>query len=150
MEITVDRKYKKENYTIGLLSIDGELVCNTLEDRDRGLDDSMTLQEINRRKVKGKTAIPTGRYEIVLFWSSKRKNARYARDGKIPMLTRVRGFSYIEIHSGNTENDTEGCILCGKNDVKGMVTNSVHWTTVVCNRIYEAFDRNEKVYITIK
>lgn len=70
MELRVVRKWKKPEYTVGQLFIDGECFCNTLEDKDRGLKDSMTLQEIQRLKVKDRTAIPTGTYNVTLHITS--------------------------------------------------------------------------------
>ena len=66
MKLLVDRKYKKENYTISNLYIDGKYFCNTIEDTDRGLTQNMPLSEIKARKVASKTAIPTGTYKVTL------------------------------------------------------------------------------------
>ena len=66
MEIKVDRKWKKEKYTIGRLYIDGEFICNTIEDTDRGLSQDMSEEEIKSKKIYGKTAIPTGRYKVLM------------------------------------------------------------------------------------
>ena len=38
MEILVKRKAKKSKYTIGKMYIDGQYICDTLEDTDRGLN----------------------------------------------------------------------------------------------------------------
>ena len=64
MEILLKRIAKKPNYTIGKLYIDGKYFCDTLEDKDRGLLQSMTENEILKIKVKDQTAIPTGKYKI--------------------------------------------------------------------------------------
>jgi hypothetical protein len=64
MKILVDRKWKKETYTIGNLYIDGKLFCNTLEDRDRGLKKTDSLSIIKSKKVYGETAIPVGKYRV--------------------------------------------------------------------------------------
>ena len=66
MEILVDRKYKKTDYTIGNLYIDGVFFCNTLEDADRGLKQDDSIGVIESIKVYGKTAIPIGTYKITL------------------------------------------------------------------------------------
>lgn len=57
-------------YCIGKLYVNGVYVCDTIEDYDRMLDDSMTLQEILKKKVKGQTAIPTGTYKLSLKYTS--------------------------------------------------------------------------------
>jgi hypothetical protein len=66
MKIKVDRKYKKDTYTIGNLYVDGKWFCNTLEDRDRGLKQTDSLATIQSKKIYGETAIPTGKYRITL------------------------------------------------------------------------------------
>ena len=68
MEIRLNRKYKKDTYTIGVLSVDGAPYCNTLEDKDRGLNDSMSVSNILTRKVAKQTAIPCGRYRITFTY----------------------------------------------------------------------------------
>ena len=112
MKIEVHRKYRKDGYTIGLLYINGKFICNTLEDTDRGLTSIMSKEQIAAVKIKGKTAIPTGTYPVIMSYSP--------RFGKqMPLLCGVKGFEGIRIHSGNTAKDTEGCILCGKNTEVG-------------------------------
>jgi hypothetical protein len=74
MEITVQRKRFTPESTISDVLIDGQFVGHILEDRDRGLDEGMIPGQISLLKIHGKTAIPTGRYEVAvsLEW------ARYA------------------------------------------------------------------------
>ena len=117
MKIKLVRIAFKETYTIGKLYVDGKYVCDTIEDKDRGLDNSMTVNEILRKKIKGQTAIPTGHYIIEITYSHKFKRM-------MPLLLGVKGFSGIRIHSGNTAKDSEGCLLVGKNTQVGMVTES--------------------------
>lgn len=117
MKIKLVRIALKETYTIGKLYVDGVYVCDVIEDKDRGLDDSMTVSEILKRKIKGQTAIPTGHYNIEITYSPKYKRM-------MPLLLGVKGFSGIRIHSGNTAKDTEGCLLVGKNKQVGMVLES--------------------------
>ena len=117
MNIKFVRISFKETYTIGKLYVDGVYFCDTIEDKDRGLDDSMTVREILNKKVKGETAIPTGHYNIEITYSPKYKRM-------MPLLIGVKGYSGIRIHSGNTSKDTEGCLLVGKNTKVGMVLES--------------------------
>lgn len=128
MKMKLHRKYRKNGYTIGLLYVNGKFVCNTLEDTDRGLTSSMTKEQIADVKVKGKTAIPVGTYPVIMSYSPRFKR-------QMPLLCGVKGFEGIRIHSGNTANDTEGCILCGKNTEVGKVTNSKFWTKAVYDYI---------------
>lgn len=107
MKLKLERIYKAPTYTIGKLYIDGKLFCDTLEDvvRHNGL------------KVYGETAIPAGTYKVILNVSNRFKVL-------MPLLLNVPNFEGIRIHSGNTDKDTHGCLLVGKNTVKGKVTDS--------------------------
>ncbi len=93
--------------TFGKLYVAGVYFCDVLEDTDRGLCADMSPARIEGIKVPGKTAIPYGTYRVTFEYSP-----RFRRD----MLTvcGVQGFSGIRIHAGNTEEDTEGCLLLGK------------------------------------
>lgn len=117
MIITVRRVALKDNYTIGKLYIDGEYFCDTIEDKDRGLSTSTPLEQIRAKKIYAKTAIPTGDYDVILSYSSK--------FGKIlPEILDVPGWTGVRIHSGNTADDSLGCIIVGTNDRKGWVSAS--------------------------
>jgi len=139
MDLLLKRIYKGPKYTIGHLYINGQYFCDTLEDVDRGLHSDMPLSEINRIKVAGRTAIPTGTYFITLgIQSPKFSDKKYEKQygfckGYLPRLLNVRGFEGILIHIGNTDTDTYGCILVGYNTVKGKVTNS----TATFHKLYE-------------
>lgn len=138
MEILVKRIAKKETYTIGKMYIDGKYFCDTLEDKDRGLSQSMTEEEIRKRKVYGLTAIPTGAYKVIVNYSE--------RFGKLmPLLLDVKGYAGVRIHSGNTPSDTLGCILVGRNTAKGMVTES----RKTFLRLMETLKRNNEVVLRI-
>lgn len=117
MEILVKRLYKTSAYTIGKMYIDGQYLCDTVEDCDRGLKQSMTSQQIAVKKVYGQTAIPTGRYKVTLTFSNKFKRV-------LPLVNDVIGFLGIRIHAGNTADDSLGCIIVGENKIKGGVVNS--------------------------
>lgn len=117
MKLKIDRTYKKEKYTIGRLYVDGVFFCNTLEDVDRGLDESTTAIEIAEKKVYGETAIPTGTYKVVLdVYSPKFGKKEYYKNfcgGYLPRLLNVKGFNGILIHRGVDQYDSAGCILVG-------------------------------------
>lgn len=117
MKIKLIRKYRKETYTIGKLYVDGVYFCDTIEDRDRGLNNDMGLAEIMAKKRYGETAIPYGTYDVEITFSPKYKRM-------MPEIKGVKGFSGIRIHSGNTSKDTLGCLIVGKNTQVGMVTES--------------------------
>ena len=118
MRILLQRHALKAGYTIGRMEINGRYFCDTLEDTDRGLRESMTEDELAALKVKGATAIPTGTYRIDM----QTRSPRFGR--VLPRLLRVKGYAGVLIHSGNTAADTEGCILVGENRERGKVLNS--------------------------
>ena len=95
--IAVVRKWFTDNSTIGELYVGMEKVCYTLEDtvRQEGL------------KVYGRTAIPSGRYEVVLNYSNRFQKF-------LPLLLNVPNFEGVRLHCGNKPEDTAGCILVGK------------------------------------
>lgn len=128
MKLTLKRRYKGTDYTIGSLYVDGVYFCDTLEDTDRGLTSAMLLGTIQRLKKPGKTAIPTGTYTVEMKTVSPRfKSRKWAKPngGRVPRLVNVKGFDGVLIHPGNTAADTEGCILVGYNKQKGKVLESV-------------------------
>ncbi|SFG38145.1 DUF5675 family protein [Prevotella sp. KH2C16] len=142
MRIRIDRKWKRDAYTIGRLSVNGTYLCDCVEDRDRGLDASMPLSEIRKRKVAGETAIPYGEYEVLITLSP-----RFRR--KLPILLNVPCYEGVRIHPGNTAADSAGCILPGLNKVVGGVVNSRYWTDRLIDLIQRALNRRERVWITI-
>lgn len=142
MNLELKRISRRPNYTIGRLFVNGIYLCDTIEDTDRGLTKDMPLEEIQRIKVKSETAIPTGTYQVILNMS-----ARFKRP--LPLLIGVPGYEGIRIHPGNTEKDTEGCILPGLNKVKGQVVESRAQFGKVFSLINDAITAGEKVTITI-
>lgn len=155
MEILVDRVWKKESYSIGRLYIDGIFFCNTLEDTDRGLTQTMPIEEIKKIKKASITAIPTGIYAIDMNTISPRfsKNSWLVKNcngARLPRLIDVPGFTGVLIHLGNTAKDTDGCILVGKNDIKGMVTKSKDTFLCLYNKMKAVHKKGEKITITIK
>ena len=154
LELLLDRKYKKETYTIGNLYVDGEWFCNALEDKDRGLKSSMSLEEIKETKVYGETAIPTGRYEVRMdIVSPKYNGVKWYKDnfgGRMPRLESVKGFSGILIHSGNTALDSNGCILVGMNKAKGKVLDSRATFQKLWKVLEQARKAGKKIYLTVQ
>ena len=153
MILTLKRIYTCKEYTIGHLYVDGSYICDTLEDTDRMLDSSMTLDQIAKIKVKGMTAIPTGRYKVLMnIVSPKYSKSKYYMNickGRVPRLDNVPGYSGVLIHVGNTAADTEGCLLLGYNKVKGQVLNSKVAFEKVYNKLSIAKSIGQTIYIDI-
>lgn len=141
MELLLKRIARKETYTIGHLYIDGEYFCDTIEDKDRGLKQSLP-QSVNRaKKRQGVTAIPTGQYQVVLNIKSPKfsKSSKYDFcGGYLPRLLNVPAFEGVLIHIGNTAKDTDGCILVGRNTKVGKVLESGVTFRALYSRLKEA------------
>lgn len=142
MDIFIERDRRTNYSTISKCFINGVFECFIIEDVDRGLRASMTLDEINKRKVKGKTAIPAGRYEVIVD-----RSIHFKKD--LPLLLDVPGYEGIRIHPGNTAADTEGCLLPGTVRGVDMVMNSRTAFTQLFEKIKTALSKKEKIYITL-
>lgn len=161
LNLILKRTYKGKQYTIGHLykqNADGSLVyiCDTIEDVDRGLDDSMTVAQIKAKKVKDQTAIPTGTYTITMgvrsakYSNFKKYGWSKQYGGFLPRILNVKGYDGILIHVGNTEKDTSGCLIVGQNKVKGKVINSTATFSVLMNDyLLPAKKKGETIKITI-
>ena len=154
MKLELERKWPKATYTIGRLYVDGVFFCNTLEDRDRGLNQSDDLNYIKSRKVYGETAVPKGEYLVDMNVTSPKYAAvswyHQLCLGKMPRLRDVHGFDGILIHPGNTALDTLGCILVGKNTKVGQLTESKETFKALYKEMKKASDRGEVIEITIE
>jgi hypothetical protein len=106
VKLTVVRTQFGTDATNGLLFIDGLFECYTLEDQYQAV------------KVMHETCIPEGTYDIKFRkeggfhtrYSAKYGNSHYG----MLHLQDVPNFTYILIHSGNTDEHTSGCILTGE------------------------------------
>ena len=148
MELVLTRIAKRKTYTIGRLAIikqvseeyktyeEEEYFCDTLEPTWRDYAHGA-------HKIKGRSAIPEGRYAVVISFSPKFEQW-------LPILLGVPKFEGIRIHEGNCSEDTEGCILVGKNREIGKVLDSRIWVHRLKQKIVEAKDKGEPVWITIK
>ena len=140
MEITLKRVALRDTYTIGKLYIDGSYFCDTLEDKVRDLNKDGVFDN-GEVKIKGKTAIPYGTYEVV--WSYSPRFGKFT-----PRLLNVNSFDGVLIHSGNTAEDTEGCIIVGQNKEVGKVLNSRE----TVNKLYPIIEdacKKEKVELEV-
>jgi hypothetical protein len=128
-EMLITRRTYTRNSTIGDLYIDGQYFCHTLED---------TILDV---KIAGVTAIPYGRYEVIINFSN-----RFQRP--MPLLLNVPGFLGIRIHSGNTDEDTEGCILVGFTEAENFIGNSKSAFSQLFSKIQTALKQG-KVWMTV-
>ena len=130
MNITLQREPSNTQSTIGELDIDGVFECFTCEDVVRPV------------KIKGETAIPAGRYQVVVTMSN-----RFKRD--LPLLLNVPGFEGVRIHTGNTAADTEGCILVGQELGDRSVLNSKAAFAHLFPKIQAALQNDGECWLTI-
>lgn len=141
MKLTLKRIALRPTYTIGKLYIDDAYFCDTLEDTVRDTNKSGKFDN-GEQKIKGKTSIPYGTYEIKWTYSPRFK--KYT-----PQLMNVPSFEGIRVHAGNTSADTEGCLILGENKQVGKVLNS----RATINKFYPIIKEacsNGKVTIEIK
>lgn len=153
MKLELKRRFRGPNYTIGSLFINGVYECDTIEDVDRGLTDSMSVDEIKAKKIYGRTAIPTGTYRIDMNTvSPKFKDRSWAKfcGGKLPRLLDVKGYEGVLIHVGNKAEDTLGCILVGDNKIKGQVINSTATFQELYSVMLKAKLLGEELSLTIE
>ena len=150
MDLTLKRIARRETYTIGHLYIDGKYFCDTIEDTDRGLKQSLPQSVNAAKKRKGVTAIPEGKYLVVMNVKSPKFSTKKQYEwcgGYLPRLVNVPAFDGVLIHIGNTAKDSAGCILVGKNTQVGKVLDSTATFKELYQRLKAAKDR---IYITIK
>ena len=133
MKLTLKRIAKRADYTIGRLEDEnGVKICDTLEPTWRNYKGG-------ELKVPRKSAVPEGTYQVVV--TKSKKFGKY-----LPLLVGVPGFEGVRIHSGNTVNDTEGCILVGQNLIKGKVLLS----RLTLEKLMRLIENEKRIFLTIK
>lgn len=147
MRLLLKRQYKKDTYTIGKLFINNQYFCDTLEDKDRGLNDSMPLSTIKQLKKPKITAIPIGTYKVTLNVISPRFSKyqfyKSINGGRVPRLLNVKGYDGILIHvmDGTRGADlSEGCIGIGRNLIKGGLLHGKEYYKKLYTILTEAKD----------
>lgn len=134
MKITVKREEFHPTCTIGKLFVDGEFECYTLEDAVR----EVSGEPVPNWKIPGRTAIPSGEYQLQVTMSNRFKRL-------LPLLVDVPGFSGVRIHPGNTDADTEGCILVGDTRMDYAIGSS----RVAFQRLFGKIQQAKDITITI-
>lgn len=127
MKITVKRLHRTDKSTIGELFIDGKFECYTLEDVERKV------------KIKSETAIPKGEYKVIINQSNRFKRL-------LPLLLNVPNFEGVRIHSGNSNHDTEGCILVGTTRSLDYIGNS----RLAFGKLFKKMQLAEELTLTIE
>ena len=128
-------------YTRGVLFIDNEKFCETLEDVNRDINRNGKFDN-GEAKVYGDTCIPYGKYKIILSYSPKFKR-------ELPEILEVPNFQGIRMHRGNKISDTYGCVLCGEKVNNGYLSNSTPYEIKLVELFKQAKSRNEESFIEI-
>ena len=139
MELLLQRNKSGKNATISPLLVDGEFECYILEDVVREIKG----RPVNEWKVFGETAIPEGRYQVIITMSPRFNK-------KLPLLMDVPGFVGVRVHSGNFSTHTEGCLITGQNIVGESVTKSKAALDKLQTKLQNALDDHEQIWLTIK
>ena len=142
MKLRLLRRFKGEDYTIGSLFVNGEYLCDTLEDKVRDYNKDGDLEDAGETKIFGQTAIPYGTYKVRLTMSPKFKRL-------LPIVLNVRHFTGIRIHKGKTAKHTHGCILPGENKAKGQVLKAEKYEMLLVEEIFKAQVNGENIVLTI-
>ena len=136
MQLLLLREIFASQYTHGRLFVDNVFECYTLEDTDRHLEDKRNT------KVPHQTAIPVGEYKVII-----NKSRRFCR--MMPLICDVPDFDGIRIHSGNTADDTEGCILVGQTRGNSTILSSRNAFTRLFTKMVEAQRKGEEISIKV-
>lgn len=141
IKLFLARKHGTKGYTTGRMYWNGELLCYTLEDQER----EVKGKPVEKWKVKGETAIPQGKYKVILSRSPRFKRV-------LPEVLNVEGFTGIRIHRGNKAEHTEGCILVGLpdgNPEDSWLGNSAKAEALLIEKLKQAKEAGEEVWLTI-
>ena len=142
VNLFLDRKFCKTTHTVGVLSIGEMVFCDTLEDPVRDYNKDGDLDDPGEIKIYGETAIPYGRYPVVVT-----KSPKFKRD--LPLIMDVKHFIGIRIHRGTTVKNTSGCVLVGDNTAKGKLSNGKHYEEKLVGILKTYLALGEQIYINI-
>jgi len=136
MELRLHRDTFEPDMTLGILYVDGDYLGQTLEDCDRHL-------EAGGEKVYGETAIPRGRYRVVMSWSP--------HFGKLmPEVLGVAGFVGVRIHGGNSPANTLGCVLLGEKRTSDGIEDCAPTNQHLRDMLEECELKREEVWLTVE
>ena len=135
MRIFLDRFQFTDKATISTITA-GSFHCYALEDVDR------YLECVPDGKIYGQTAIPRGKYQVVITYSQ-----RFQKE--LPLLLDVPNFRGVRIHPGNYAEDTDGCILPGTTYSDDFVGNSRMAFLGLYAMIRHAIDAGEYVELEV-
>ena len=144
MELRIAIEKEAADWTISRLFVNGRFECFTLEDEKRAV------------KVRGETRIASGRFRVVLRTVGgfhERYLKKFGPDFHRGMLwiTNVPGFEFILFHIGNTDEDTDGCVLVGQTmNPAGTISGSERAYRHFYPPVAAALLRGEEVWVTVE
>lgn len=142
INLKLERKYFCEDYTIGKLYVVDDYFCDTLEDKVRDYNKDGDVTDSDEGKIPGYTAIPYGRYRMII-----RRSPKFKRE--LPRILNVLNFEDILIHAGNGAEDTHGCILVGENKIKAHLVKSRWWEVKLVELLKTYVIYGHELYINI-
>jgi hypothetical protein len=122
--------------------LDGDFFADTLEPQVRDFNHDGDLEDEGEGKIYGETAIPYGRYPVVVTYS-----ARFKR--MLPLIMKVPDFTGVRIHALNWPYQTMGCIGVGENKVQGGLINSRLHENELTSMLLAYQEAGEEIYINI-
>jgi hypothetical protein len=143
MEIRVIRKVSQTKNTVSDFLVNGNKLCDCLEDIDRGIKSTDPIEYLNKKIIRNDTAIPYGTYKVIVDYSN-----RFKCD--MPHVLDVPGFEGIRIHKGNTDADTSGCLLLGTYVKEDFIAHSTEAYLVFIDMLNTTLNKEEEVWLTIE
>lgn len=123
MYIRLTRLQQTNHATTGVMKLDGQPICETMEN--------------------SQTLIATGMYPVHMTMSPHFGMV-------LPLLDRVIGRSGIRIHPGNTPADSQGCILVGELDNGGTrLIRSKQTFLLLQSLLLQAQRNHEEIWIEV-
>ena len=134
-------RFPRQGYTEGELFFDNTLVLDTLEDQERDFNGDGDLDDEGEQKVYGETAILRGIYELKVTWSPKFQKM-------MVLVLGVEHFDGIRYHGGENVDHTDGCVLVGKRNGAGTLTQ-VNGTQKMIDIVQKCIDEDGYCYVNI-
>ena len=138
LELLLKRKIHNENSTEGNMLVDNNWFCHTIEDKVRAKPNEWK----SSLKVYAKTAIPYGRYRVLVTYSNRFKR-------QLTAVLDVPDFEGIRIHNGVSETSSAGCIIVSYKANKGSLVNDRKAMNDLCDMVQAATDAGKECWITI-
>ncbi len=131
LELVVQRRPSSDGCTLGRMTI-------------AGVHENFTLEDVVRSgpKVPGETAIPAGRYRVILTFSQRFQRV-------LPLLLDVPDFTGIRIHAGNRSSETDGCLLVGQSVAHDSIWSAQLALAALQPQIATALAHDAPVWITL-